>query len=294
MNIIFSREFNYGDNKEFKSFVEEIINSKEMEEYKNLELSTDTEDNETVNDFYKNNIGSMFTINNITSFSFEICNLNLTDKETEALKSFQYNFYPFSTMRITLRIKSLYNKITDEIAKGEFKVADYNIDAESMELINVVSEKLKELLTIKLHEKGIVYYSKLEEKKLEPKDILEIYHQEILYRYTEYLNPENTINSKEQRFDITLPYNHCDTMIQDKYGYFNAVLYSSKNIACIYVNRFEDDGYDEYDYGDKSYTEVCTGDRTLLNAHSNKIDKVVNDYIKVLNTEVKIENKIDN
>ena len=42
-----------------------------------------------------------------------------------------------------------------------------------MELINVVSEKLKELLTIKLHEKGIVYYSKLEEKKLETAEKLQ-------------------------------------------------------------------------------------------------------------------------
>ena len=293
MNIIFSREFNYCDNKEFKSFVEEVINSKEMEEYKNLELSTDIVDNEVVNEFCKKNIESMFTINNITSFSFEICNINLTDKEYEAMRSFKYSFYPFSEARIELRIGSIYNKIKDDIIKGEFDTAKYPKKEESETLKNVLKNKIRDLLINKLHKKGIIYSSEVAEKKLEPKEILETYKNELIYRYSEFLNPKNTINSKDKMYQMVTPYNHCDTLVTDDYGFFNATLFSSKNSVCLYINRF-DDCYEDYNYGERSYVEVIMEDKLLLKLHTEKIKKSITDYIKVLNTEVEIENKIDN
>ncbi len=299
MNIIFSRElpFTYdaalseGTNfkEDIKEIFDEIINGEEMKEHKHLGITLNNitkEEDEIIRNYV--GVGVDFNLNRCVSISkairgnIEVFNITLNQKESEVMRETFYDFYPYTYTQVSFTLGTVLKDIIYAIKNNSLDINSYTDYIKTL-LKQELETKLQKLLIKKLHEKGFIYNSEFVEegKKLSPEDIKEKYKEELLYRFK--LFNDKSVHSKITRTEITLPYNHVDITIQDRYGIYNIRLYASKD-GFLYTHTL-DTSYENYDYGEYSYVEFKIEDENLLLPIIEETRKAINKYLEDISKE---------
>ena len=297
MNIIFSRELDNDLDKKFeediKEIFDEIINGEEMKKYKHLDITLNNISKEEY-EIIRNYVGSGVDfdlnkhvfINKAISGSVRIFNITLNQEESDYMQDTFCSFYPYTYTQIKFTFRNVLKDIINKIKNNSLSDKDidsYNDDTKTL-LDQELETNLQRLLNKKLHEKGFIYVSEFAEEgeRMSSDDIINKYKEELIYRLKSFKN--KSVLSEITRTEITLPYNHADLTILDKYGIYNVRLYAS-NDGFLYTEPFSSSYQEVYDYGEYSFFECAIEDKDLLTPIIEETRKAINKYLEDISKE---------